>query len=49
MDIPDLPPNGIRKYIDEAVRYVNKNFSKNYGTAREFFNFQYHIVYHVNG
>ena len=48
MDIPDLPPNGDKKFIDEAVRYVNKNFSKNYGTVR-IFNFQYHIVYHVNG
>lgn len=45
MDIPDLPPNGDKKYIDEAVRYVNKNFSKNYGTAE---NFQFPVSHSVS-
>ena len=45
MDIPDLPPNGDKKYIDEAVRYVNKNFSKNYGTVE---NFQFPVSHSVS-
>ena len=35
--IPPLPTNKTDKdYIDEAVTYINKNFSKNYGNTKNF-------------
>ena len=36
-DIPKLPSNkSDKKYIDEAIKYVEKNFSKNYGNTDNF-------------
>ena len=35
--IPKIPSNkSDKKYIDEAIRYVNKNFDKNYGNVDNF-------------
>ena len=35
--IPKVPSNkNDKKYIDEAIRYVNKHFDKNYGNVENF-------------
>jgi len=36
IDVPDLPKIKKNKYIDEAVKYVNKNFADNYGETDNF-------------
>lgn len=37
VDIPDLPSNkSDKKYIKEAIKYVNKNFGDNYGNTDNF-------------
>lgn len=34
--IPPIPDNNDEKYIDEAIKYVNKNFGDNYGDTNNF-------------
>ena len=36
IDIPELPHISSNKYIEEAVKYVETHFSKNYGSTEEF-------------
>lgn len=36
IEIPELPSNGDKEYIDEAIRYVEKHFPKNYGDSDGF-------------
>ena len=36
IDIPDMPKNSNKKYIQSAIKYVNKHFKNNYGDTENF-------------
>jgi len=36
IEIPDMPKNSNKKYIQSAIKYVNKHFDKNYGDTENF-------------
>ena len=43
IELPDIAPNkSDQKYINEAIKYVEKNFPKNYGNTENFIDCEHH-------